>query len=77
MDKIEHVIEHEGVNATTTVSFEYLPSKKIAMEVITERYSAGRSMYSSDPLTRLVLTKEELTGLRIAINKALLFLGAK
>lgn len=74
MDKLEHIIEHSGTNAVTTVSFEKCASGKIGMNVLTERYSSGRSMYSSDPLVRIVLTKEQLVGLRTAIGKALLLM---
>lgn len=77
MDKVEHVIEHTGTNATTTVTFEKCASGKIGMNVLTERYSSGRSMYSSDPLVRLVLSKEQLLGLRTAIGKALLLMESK
>lgn len=77
MDKLEHVIEHEGTNATTTVSFDRCSSGKVGMEILTERYSTGRSMYSSEPLIRIVMSREQLVGLRTAIGKALLLMEAE
>ena len=74
MNCVQHIMEHEGENATTTITLETLQSGRIALTVLTERYSTGRSMYSADPQTRVVLTRAQLMELRTAINKALLLL---